>query len=466
MQERPLYKITPEQGWSKMQSLLDTSMPVAHRSRRFVVFWWSSAIAVVALIASFFLVKANTSSSDLPRISTPVSGMAKNEIKSSNTEINELASSSPILNESKASEKHAVLKMNDMNSESKHKESSSSAPIVDFNKSKKGKTVKKFADHNSIAIVENKSVKKNDRAIENVVFSAKDENLKNVSITGEGNSLQHDMISSTGQDGTIRQNSSLLEFLPFADASFYDFADPEMEVIHPGHFSFSKGRHVFSPNISISAIAGSQSGFGMSAAIGTDYAISSRLSLAASVGMRYYHPGVFSQRDPKDILLINAYDPITADTNYSETYIVGAKVNSSTDFNAINYFVRSIRQWEVSAGLKYSLTKRFFVEGGMVLGFGTTVRSEYPIVTFGSSLNTFADTNVASTFNPYNIISSNMTSLYGGIGYHINRHINISAKWTHGLDHYLINDQSISMGSSNKRLDYIRVLNLKLAFNL
>ncbi|MFZ1678674.1 MAG: hypothetical protein WAT91_15440, partial [Saprospiraceae bacterium] len=301
---------------------------------------------------------------------------------------------------------------------------------------------------------------------ENGVVYATDERLNNSSDVAESNSPQLNLISTSSGHGPLRRHNSSLEFLPFADASFYDFTDPSIELVQPGNSSFSNRRHPFSPNISISAMAGSQSGLGISAAIGTDYAISSRLSLAAGVGLRSYHPGALSQRNKKDILLINGTDPIIADSNYSETYIVGEKVNSSTDFNAINHFVQSVRQWEVSAGLKYTLTKRFFVEGGMVLGFGTTVRSEYPIVTFSSSVNTTADTNVTSTFNPYNIISSNMTSLYGGIGYHINRHISVSAKWTQGLDHYLINDQSISIGSTNKRLDYIRGLNLKLAFNL
>ncbi|MFZ1676299.1 MAG: hypothetical protein WAT91_03445, partial [Saprospiraceae bacterium] len=115
MQERPQYKITPEHGWSQMQSLLDSSMPVAHRSRRFIIFWWSSAIAVVVILASFFLMKANTPSTDLRHINPPITGMAKNEINSSNTESQTMASSSPILNENKSSAKSDDVKMNEGN---------------------------------------------------------------------------------------------------------------------------------------------------------------------------------------------------------------------------------------------------------------------------------------------------------------------------------------------------------------
>ncbi|MEP6793203.1 MAG: hypothetical protein ABJB16_02670 [Saprospiraceae bacterium] len=466
MQERPQYKITPEQGWSQMQSLLDTSMPLAHRSRRFIVFWWTSAIAVVAILISLFLMKENTPSTDLQNMNTPVSGIAKNEINSSGTESQMLSTSSPIINESKSSAKSADVKMNEGNRERRKNESTSSVSKTSFKNSKKVNSNNNFEKHKSIVIAEKQTNKQNDDLKEIAVVSEADESQKDASFVAEINSPQLDLISAGGGPVTLRQYNSSLGFLPFADVSFYNFADPGIGLIQPANSSFSKARHVFSPNISISAMAGSQRGLGFSAAIGTDYAITSRLSLAASVGLRSYHPGALSQRNQKDILLINGPDPIIADTNYSETYIVGEKVNSSTDYNAINHFVQSIRQWEVSAGLKYTLTKRFFVEGGMVLGFGTTVRSEYPIVTFGSSVNTTADTNVASTFNSYNIISSNMTSLYGGIGYHINRHLSVSVKWTQGLDHYLINDQSISIGSANRRLDYIRGLNLKLAFNL
>ncbi len=467
MQERPQYKVTPEQGWSQMQSLLDKSMPVAHRSRRVIVFWWSSAIAIVSILASFFLMQANTSSKDLQHINTPVKGMTKNEVISSAPGSQSMASSSPTLGANKSSAKNADPKMNEMNSENRKIKSSSSASKTGFKNSKNVKATKNLTDHKSIVISENPTNKPYDRGLkDNAVVSGTNERQDDGILNVESNSSQMEIVSSSDEHLTLRQQQTALEFLPFADASFYDFIDPSIELVQPGNSSFSKGRHVFSPNISISGMTGSQSGLGFSGAIGTDYAISSKLSLAASVGLRSYHPGALNQRNQKDILLINSPDPIIADTNYTETYIVGAKVNTSADFNAINHFVQSIRQWEVTAGLKYTLSKRFFVEGGMVLGFGTTVRSEYPIVSFSSSVNTTADTNVASTFNSYNIISSSMTSLYGGIGYHINRHLNVTARWTQGLDHYLLNDQSISMGSTNKRLDYIRGLNLKLAFNL
>ena len=48
MQEQHPYKMTPEQGWARMEPILDQAMPVPQRSRRFILFWWTAA-AVIAL---------------------------------------------------------------------------------------------------------------------------------------------------------------------------------------------------------------------------------------------------------------------------------------------------------------------------------------------------------------------------------------------------------------------------------
>lgn len=466
MQERPQYKITPEQGWSQMQPLLDKSLPVARRSRRFIVFWWTTAVAVVALITSLFLMKKDILTTDQHRIDKPISGIVKNEINTAKTEYKPLALGSTNINEHKASTTSNGSTLNQQTSSGRKNKSKSSTSASSITSTRKINVSKNRADHTSMTFSDKQGNDNAGNLQEPASVVYKDVRL----IAGSGveinSSNQEDLFAGTSTPDAKAQILSAIDFLPLVDAFNYEFTEPHIELIPPGNSSFSFRHHVFSPNISVGVMAGSQHGLGINAAIGSDYAINSRLSLSAGIGLRSYHPGLLSSRNQKDMELINAPDPIIADTNYSETYIVGEKVNSSTDYNAINHFVQSVRQWEVSAGLKYTLTKRFFVEGGIVLGFGTTVISEYPIVTFSSTVNTTADTNVKSTFNSYNIISSNMTSLYGGIGYHINRHFSVSAKWTQGLDHYLINDQSVSIGSTNKRLDYIRGLNLRLAFNL
>ncbi len=466
MQERPQYKITPEQGWSQMQSLLDKSLPVAHPSRRLIVFWWTSAIAVVAVITSLFLMKKDIPATDQHRTDTPVSGIAGNEINSTTTEHQSLALGSTIIKGYKTPATSTGSTINQQTSISTINKSTTSVSTSSINAAGEIHGSKHSADHTSMVFSDKQSNEHFSDPQGTDLVGNTDGQLKSETAFENSSSNQEDFGSGISMTDAKAPLHSAIDFLPLVDAFTYTFTDPHIELIPPGNTSFSFRHHVFSPTISIGAMAGSQHGLGINAAIGTDYAINSGLSLTAGIGFSSYHPGLLSSRNQKDIELINVPDPIIADTNYSETYIVGEKVNTSTDYNAINHFVQSVRQWEVSAGLKYTLTKRFFVEGGMVLGFGTTVRSEYPIVTFGSSVNTTADTNVKSTFNSYNIISSSMTSLYGGIGYKINRHLSVSAKWTQGLNHYLLNDQLLSVGPANKRLDYIRGLNLKIAFNL
>ena len=195
------------------------------------------------------------------------------------------------------------------------------------------------------------------------------------------------------------------------------------------------------------------------------YSLSSKLSLTGNIGFRTYSPKVFplgsSNQDGFEPSAIVVMDP-----PYSgiKTYVLGENVNSAADVNAINSLIRTIHQWQVSAGLKYAITRRFFAEGGLSIGFATTAISEYPIVTVNTNASS-TDGKIANSFDSYNVIRSEMTSLYGGIGYKIGAHLDVSAQWSQGLNHYLVNENKSLTSLPQKRIDYIRGLNLGIRYN-
>ena len=384
MQERPQYKITPEQGWSHMETLLDKSLPVAYRSRRFLVFWWATTVAVISLLAIVFLSKERTHiPNPQPAVTSPT-GIASNDTRPSTNEntITEAASENNHVNNTNK----AVTNISTNNNPGKDKninpasitkrpthKPAESKPMAETPQP----SMNNVAKTNNITSSETIHISNPDRkALPAVINDIEISNATgNVSDEDQANG---DILSGTSEAGTVRPNYPSLNFLPPADVD-YASSDNNIDLIQPGNLSFSTKRHLFTPEISIGAMAGSQNGVGLNGGAGVDYALNSRLSLTVSAGLSTYNPGALSGRKDESL----DADPITrTDNNYAETYIIAEKVNTSTDYNAINPFVKSIRQWEFSAGMKYALAKRFFIEGGLTLGLGTTAKSEYPIVSF------------------------------------------------------------------------------------
>ncbi len=64
MQEQPHYKISPEEGWSRMKPILDKEMPV--NKSRWPILWWSVAAITGIAIASIFLLPGSVQLTDQP----------------------------------------------------------------------------------------------------------------------------------------------------------------------------------------------------------------------------------------------------------------------------------------------------------------------------------------------------------------------------------------------------------------
>jgi len=469
MQERPQYKITPEQGWSHMQTLLDKSMPVAYRSRRFLIFWLTTTAAVITLLASLFISKDRSHVTDPQQVVTTPAAMANNEVNTTQTAVEPIASSSKNseagekINEV-ASPKH--LNTNAASDKNIHQKSTVKPKAKAFSPNKNSPVSKNQSTNtNSITFASSQNFLNPEQS--KVVVSDPDMDLtKGEFVVSEEIQSEIDFVSGTHEAGSVRIIYPSLEFLPLAGVD-YETSDDNIGLIQPGNLFHPIKRHAFKPDLFMGAMAGSQNGLGINGGVGAEYALNSKLSVTADVGFGTYRPGALVNR--KESSQYND-EIVRTDGNYGETYIVGEKLNSATDYQAINPFVKSIRQWEVSAGMKYALAKRFFIEGGLTLGLGTTAKSEYPIVTFLGAATPTADTNVESFFNSYDIVRSNTTTVYGALGYHLSRNFSISLNWKHGLNHYLLNGQSgnfqIDPLGTEKRTDYIRGLNLLLTYTL
>lgn len=439
MQERPQYKTTPEMGWSQMQPILDKAMPVEHRSRRTIVFWWVAAAMMIA-ISSLVLLNESRQPTQFQPVPTPSEDMASND------NVGQSTSSTPTdINKDKT-----TTDLNKATSTTKHTSGSTSTKT-----SSSTFTNKKITHNNKTPHVQIVESEKSNHAM-SVVIAAD----KNEMVEPSSSPLSPDSNSKTATESSLitsRSNFSVVAFLPLAEGDEYAYTPDQINLVKPGKNTHRKSR--FIPNISMAGMAGSQNGLGFSGGLGTDYVISSRFSVIASVGYRTYHPDVLNWGSSADYQLTEASNALLKDN-----YIVAEQLNAMADYNAINPFVHSINQWQVTAGMKYEITHRFFAESGVIFGFKTTAKSEYPIA--NSPLVFTPSGSNERSLDSYDIIRSNMTSIYFGGGYRASRRFDVFAQWVHGLDQYLLNDQISYTSTESKRSDYIRGIQIGLKYNL
>ncbi len=459
MQEQHPYKITSDQGWSQMQSVLDKEMPVQDRSRRFLAYWWTGAAAIAAILVSVFLFSPKHKSVTLPSVSTSSVEIASRENNKPANENQSIASPSSV---------SAEMKVSDSNG---HSKTASNPDKTKLNSASSIKTQNSAGHSNSLVIAKDSEKNNVSSPNHNIAPSVQQGNISD----NDSGARVNNVLENTSQPQNVdemsiaaQRNQDEIAALPLADLTYSEMNLTKNGDIGNGAYApMVHKQSAFSPNVFAGVMIGTQNSFGSNVGVGTDYAISSRFNLTASIGYGSYQPHSWNIGNSSDVESITA-EPnaiIRIDTGYTGAYsfyVEGAKVNSASDYNALNSLVHSIRQWQISAGIKYELTSRFFVEGGAALGFGTTAISEYPIITNGG-FTPIADGFTAKSFDNYDIIRSSMTSVYGGLGYNISRHFNLQAMWYQGLDHYLLIDQ---VNPNEKRTDYIRGLRLNLAYRL
>ncbi len=460
MQEQPHYNITPEQGWAKMRPALDNAMPADRPSRRFGFLWWSTSAVLMSGVLGLFVFKGAAfftqhPSSILPVIESPqhnTSGTlpSTDEIKSFDSKVNtnptepsSIAPEQKINATKKEATKNGAPSMKGLSPAKKNAKPFQTEPIAD-----------------AITPSVNESVSINSTQEISYQTSAVDPIA-----SAENSDVQ------TAVPNALVRNFQVIETIPGLNASTVLSEVSIDEVVYAGSMHRSRTSTPFiEPSIAVSGLVGMNGGIGGIASAGADLNVSRRLSVTTGVGYLAYTPQASLFSGSKDLAAnteFNAilnYDPTYEGIN---TYVDGTSINSAAGYNVINPLVENLRQWQVSAGLKWKMSGRFYIDGGASIGFGTTAYSEYPIVS-GDPLSTSPYVKIGNSLNTYDVIRSTMTSVYAGIGYSATKHFDVFAQWTHGFDSYILSEP----GSPNadleggSRTDYIRGLNLGLRYTL
>lgn len=448
MQEQPQYKISPDQGWSQMMHILAKELPVARRTRRIMIMWWSvAAVATASLISIFSLLK-NEQFAD-PVISAGTA-IEKSEAPTHTNPSLEITDQSPTSVTENTPDHYTEAKPS--SNVSSPRKTFNNAIITDGSissdelrkvnsTSETGHLSSEFAESNSVVIVQ--------------------------SDPGENNIMEVTPDAhATDQSTAVDHAGAVVGFLPLTDIDLSDeFSLPSIQpLVSPS----VPRRELFEASVNLGVKEGYFGGLGMHGGVGLDVNITPRFSFTTEVGLNIYEPDVsFLWIGSNRQTNTQSADLLEEDfSNGIGTYLPSYAVHNSTG-NAISPFIEAILQWQVSAGAKYQLSKRFCVEGGVAFGFGTTSRSEYPIVEVSYSGPLSGDNfYIRNSFDSYQVLEPNMTSVYGGIGYKPGNKIEIFAHWTHSFDHYLINHPAPLNESLYERTDYIRGLSLGLKYIL
>ena len=484
MQEQPHYNITPEQGWSKMRPALDHAMPANRPSRRFGFLWWSTSAVLMSGVVGLFVFKGANFFTQYPTTTLPLMESVKK-----NTSGNIDSQDESKIFDSKVNINSSIpsaIETEQKNKTTKKEATKNSIPslktIVPAKKNTKDKQTEPIAA--AIAPLDNEVVSINTtiastnsiaaaEPISNVEKSDDQEAVANTSMTNAPVNELLFVLSTS--DVTATQSGvipfQIVEALPGLNASCIPSEDSASDIVYAGSVSKARTSTPFiEPNLAVSGLVGLNGGLGGTASAGADLNVSRRVSITTGLGYMVYTPNasVFgSSLDLASNTEFNAilnYDPTYEGIN---TYVDGTSVNSSAGYNVINPLVENLRQWQVSAGLKWKMSGRFYIDGGVTIGFGTTAYSEYPIVS-GDPLSQTPYVKIGNSLNTYDVIRSTMTSIYGGIGYNAGKHFDVFAQWTHGFDSYILSEPGNPNADLDvdSRTDYIRGLNLGLRYTL
>ena len=460
MQEQPHYNITPEQGWSKMRPALDDAMPADKPSRRFGFLWWSTSAVLMSGVLGLFVFKGAAFFTEHPSSVLPV-----------------IESTQP----NTTGTLHSTDDLKTIDSEVNLNPTvpSSIAPEQKINATKNAATKNNTPSIKALSPA-NKNTKP--QQTEPIAASIIPLNTEPVSINATLESTNQNFVVETiaraemtelqaSESNVSLRNSQVAESLPGLKASSILSKDNVNDVVYAGSVYRSRTKTPFiEPSIAVSGMVGSNAGLGGIASAGVDLNVSRRVSFTAGVGYMAYSPKTSffgSSLDYAANTEFNAilnYDPTYEGIN---TYVDGTSVNAAAGYNIINPLVENLRQWQVSAGLKWKMSGRFYIDGGITIGFGTTAYSEYPIVS-GDPLSASPYVKIGNSLNTYDVIRSTMTSVYGGIGYSATKHFDLFAQWTQGFDSYILSEPGSPTADlhGGSRTDYIRGLNLGLKYTL
>lgn len=451
--------MTPEQGWSQMTAILDEAMPVARRSRRTLIYWWSAAaVASFAIIALIVLLDINTTFSDQ---------FSANQSK-------ELQKSQPVItNDDKVSESTSVTKTTEEQAITNGSPSetttatSESAPTDNISET-----------HSNSPSIANQTSKTKKVTTNSIVLT--EEHFDDLAIIQQQEDLHAtnvtraiDAANETAEideyqkaiDLSDNRNDAILAFLPLNQLDEFDINnDPEI-ITEP---SLKKRSSKFRPHLAAGILRSFSNGLGVNFGGGLNVHLGGKFSLTGDVAYQYYDTDASLAFGSSQDVEQGPNEVIRTDLGYLGygDYLPAEIVNNSSN-QVISPFVKDLHQWQLSGGVRYDVSRKFFAEAGAMLSFGIIAHSSYPIIGIGNNDPLTGDFfNISNSFNTFDIVKSTTTSVYGGIGYKLSPRTEAFAQVVHGLDHYLQNPETLPSTEATKRTDYLRGINVGLRHHL
>ena len=453
--------MTPEQGWARMEPILDQAMPVPQRSRRFILFWWTAAAVIAVGLIGYgtwmnrdaFTEPVAYEQSHHKEVPAVQQTDDAGKIPSTNSVIDQQeivpANRSERQDESNGNEsKNSVSQPRSFATGSSGKSKSShAAPVVSS----------KHEFPASVAAQSGEMVE-----VENEVIAAGNSTMNATAITG----IAEPVVTSS-ETSLVEMNA--VDFLPLAHVAWDQSSDITMDIEHSEiRRSVMANKKVLSPYLSVSGLAGFENGYGGHGGAGLDFAITPALSLSADLGYAVYKPQgelFTAHREEADYNSV-----VQRDLEYLGIgeYISADVLNNTSNSPAIIApLVETLTQFQCGLGLKLDVSKKFFVEGGAILGFASKGESKYPIVTYDPynvPINGTAYT-VQKSFDTYDVIRSTTASLYGSVGLRPTKRSEIFIQYRHALNSYLTTGPSLSSAEAD-RPDYIRGMNVGVRYHL
>jgi hypothetical protein len=459
MQEQAPYKITPEQGWTHMKSILDKEMPVQKRSRRMIVFWWSIVgVALMGLTGAF----AFRSDFIFPKskMTSPIQQAVPNPSKPAE-EIKTQDYTSAAKNEfgkpAKPEERIASSVI-----ETKSTPSSSKKEIV--SSTGKSHNLKSADAGNMIAKSSASSWIANQNVDDHSAISMRDAEELTTSTFEVHTNVETD---NAQPEITEIRSSEIAGPVPALAMGYFTIPINELGPIQASAFTTpEKHRLYINPCIEANVLSGFSGGTGWYAGAGADLKLSSRFNLTTGLGYRSFHPGANLFSSPNADL---ASDPsnnglVKNDTIYDGFYVPGESINNAS-YQDLDPVIESLHQWQAQMGLDWKLSRKFSLEGGLGFAFLTRAYSEYPILP-KSYAATNTTTRVSNSLEGYDVIRKTMASCFAGVSYHLGRHVALKLQWLHTFQPYLNTDgNTASFVSGKQRDDYIRGITLGIKYS-
>ncbi len=451
--------MTSELGWAKMEPILDQVMPVPQRSRRFILFWWTAAAVIaVVLIGYGTWMKRDAYTQQIAIEETP-------SMKVPVVPQTDDAALLPSMSNNTGQQEVAAIQeqqVPEVKTETEHQLTPSTSRPTAI-----GATKKSNSNRISGSTL---SAEKQTSSESTVAIQMSDLNESEIITSHIPESTTPDGIAISESVPTPAVSEmSALDFLPLTDVSWDSATEITMDIAHSEiQKSVMTTKRMFSPYLTVSGLAGFEKGYGGHGGAGLDFAITPSLSLKSDLGYAIYKPHgeVFSaERDAAENNIV-----VQEDLGYLGIgqYISADALKATSNATAtIAPLVETLTQFQCGLGLKLDVSKKFFIEGGAIVGFGSKGESRYPIVSYDPYNLPINGTaySIENSFDSYDVIRSTTAALYGSVGLRPTRKSEVFVQYRHALNSYLTTAPTFSSVDGD-RTDYIRGMNVGVRYHL